>query len=114
MAPAITPRAQVRWAAAAVLLERRGDLNHALAEQRGFDDHLAGELHAGGAEVEALVGVDGERADAAVEVADGRVEEPAADEAEHRVAEISVQRRHGAGADAAAEAIAHDEIGAVA
>ena len=38
----------------------------------------------------------------------------AADEAEHRVAEIAVQERHGLGADAAAKAIAHHEVGAVA
>jgi hypothetical protein len=89
-----------------------GDLYDPLLHKRGFDDHFAGELHAGGAQVEAFVGVDGEGADAAVEVADGRAEEPAAEEAEHRVAEISVQRRHSAGTDAAAEAIAHHEFGA--
>ena len=75
VAPAVAPGFEVRRAAAAILLERGGDLGHLLAEQRGFDDHLAGELHAGGAEGEALVGVFAEGADAAVEVADGRVEE---------------------------------------
>ena len=114
MTPAVAPCAKVRGAAAAVFLERGRDLNHALAEQGGFDDHLAGELHAGSAEIEAFVGVDGEGADAAVEVADGRAEEPAAEEAEHGVAEIPVQRWHRAGAYASAEAIAHDEFGAVA
>ena len=41
-------------------------------------------------------------------------EEQPAEEAQHRVAEIAVQRRHGAGLDAAGEAIAHHQLGAVA
>ena len=34
------------------------------------------------------------------------------EEAEHRIAEIPMQGRHRSGADAAAKAIAHDELGA--
>src|SRR5215469_1288355 len=113
MTPAIAPRAQVWWTAAAVLLERSGDFDHALAEQRGLHDHFAGELHARGAKVEALVGVDGEGADAAMKVSDRRVEEPAAEKAEHGVAEVFVQWWHRAGADATAKAIAHDHVGSV-
>ena len=41
-------------------------------------------------------------------------EEQPAEKAQHRIAEIAVQRRHGAGLDAAREAIAHDQFGAVA
>ena len=40
--------------------------------------------------------------------------EQPADAAEHRIAEITVQERHGAGRDAALEAVAHDQIAAVA
>src|SRR6185312_10889068 len=114
MTPAIAPGAEVRRAAAPVLLEGRRNLDHTLAEQGRLDDHLAGELHASRPEVKSLVGVDREGADAAVEVADRRAEEPAAEEAEHWVAEILVQRRHGTGADAAAKAVAHDDLGAIA
>ncbi|KIT98664.1 hypothetical protein QU38_02930, partial [Staphylococcus aureus] len=49
-----------------------------------------------------------------MEIADRRAEEGAADQAEHRIAEIFVEHRHGAGRDAAFEAIAHHQLGAVA
>src|SRR6185369_6717532 len=43
-------------------------------------------------------------------VADGDSKEEPANEAEHRVAEIFMQRRHSSGLDLALEAVAHDEI----
>ena len=49
-----------------------------------------------------------------MEVADGGFEKPAAHEAEDRVAEVAMQERHGSGSDAAGEAVAHDEVGAIA
>src|ERR1700721_2658253 len=55
--PAVAPRAEMGWAAAAVRGEGGGDFGHAETGERGFDDHLAGELHAGGAEVEGEDGV---------------------------------------------------------
>ena len=51
-----------------------------------------------------------EAAQAAMEVADRAAEEQPAEPGQHGVAEIPVQRRHGAGRDAALEAVAHDEI----
>ena len=42
-----------------------------------------------------------------------RVEEPAAEKAQHRVAEIAVQSRHSARLDAAGEAIADHKLAAV-
>ena len=45
-----------------------------------------------------------------MEIAARAAEEQAADRAEHRVAEIAVQRRHGARRDAAEEPVAHDEL----
>ena len=48
-----------------------------------------------------------------MEVADAGTEEQAADQAEHGIAEVAVQKRHGAGRDAAGEAVAHDEVAAV-
>src|SRR5205823_3630103 len=50
--PAVAPGSQMGRAAAAIWREGGGDLGHAESGERGFDDHLAGELHAGGAEVE--------------------------------------------------------------
>jgi hypothetical protein len=39
------------------------------------------------------------------------MKQSAAKEAQHRVAEIAMQRRHGLGTDASTKAIAHDEVG---
>src|SRR5262249_34684332 len=72
------------------------------------------ELHAArpDVELEDLVAV--EPAQSAVDVAAGRAEEAAADQREHRVAEVPVQPRHRAALDAAAEAVADDEVVAAA
>ena len=75
-----------------------------------MNHHLAGKLHASGAEVEPQDGVPAESSDAAVKIASGDIEEEPADVTEDGVAEISVERGHGSGLDLAAEAVAHDEI----
>ena len=49
---------------------------------------------------------------ATVKIADAGAEEQAPDEAEHRIAQITMQQGHGARRDAALEAIAHHQIGA--
>jgi len=110
VAPAIAPRAKVRRAAASVGAKRRRDFGDTQTEERGLDDHFGGELHAGGAEFEAIVGVAGKSAKAAMEIADGTTEEEATDAGEDGVAEVAVFPRHGAGLDAAEEAVAHDEV----
>nr|BFE77248.1 hypothetical protein GCM10020092_105490 [Actinoplanes digitatis] len=111
VAPAVAPGAQVRCPAAAVRLERRRHLGHVVAVQRGPDDQLGRELHAGHAQVEVADAVAVEAADAAVEVADAlEPEEHPAQPGEHRVAQVAVQERHRALADAAAEPVAHDNV----
>src|SRR6201989_255470 len=110
MTPAVAPSAEVWGAAAAVGGEGSGNFGEAEVGERGFDDHLAGELHASGAEVEAENGVAAHGADATVEVTDGDAEEEAADEAEDGVAEVFMQRGHGSRFNLAAEAIADDEV----
>ena len=49
-----------------------------------------------------------------MEIPAGAVEQQAAERAEHRVAEIAVQRRHRSAMDHPGEAVAHDKLGAVA
>src|SRR5258708_8596897 len=44
-----------------------------------------------------------------MEVAHTRAEKEPTDEAQHRIAEVAVQRGHGAATDAALEAVAHHE-----
>src|SRR5690606_23268586 len=94
--------------------EGRGHLGDAELMQRRLDDHLARELHPRGAEPERVDGLLAEAADAAVKVAARCLEEQAPDESEDRVAEVLVKERHRARLDTAAEAVAHDEVVALA
>ena len=110
MPPAVAPGAQVGRARAQVRRERRRNLGDLQLAQGRLDDHLAGELHAGALQVERRQDLPAEAAQAAVEVADRAGEEQAADEAQHRVAEVAVQEGHRAVLDAAAEAVAHDQV----
>jgi len=48
-----------------------------------------------------------------MKIPDGRVKEPAAEEAEHRVAEIAMQRRHRPRGDATGKAVTHDQLPAL-
>ena len=80
------------------------------AGKRAAHHHLAGEFHARGVQVQAPDARGVEAAQAAMEIAEIDPEEQPAEIAQHRIAEIAVQRRHGAGLDAAPEAIAHDQF----
>ena len=114
MPPAVAPGAEVRRPGAAVGPQGGRDLGDAQAVQRRADDHLGGELHAGGSEAQPQHRLARDAAQAAVEVADvARVEEPA-DGGEHRVAEVAVLPGHRARLDAALEPVAHDEVEALA
>ena len=104
----------MRRAAATVGRERGGNFGKAHAHLGRLDDHLGGELHAGSLEIHAQEGVFREAADAAVEVAERGAEEQLADAGEDRVADVAILPGHGAGLDLAGEAIAHDEVIAVA
>src|SRR6185437_14700456 len=112
--PAVPPGVQVRRPAPAVLVQRGRHLGHALAGQGRLDHHLASELHPGRLQVERHHDVPAEPAQPAVEVADLAAEEQPADEAEHRVAQVLVQRRHGPRRDPAPEPVAHHQVRALA
>lgn len=73
--PPVAPGPQVGGAAAPVGAEGDRDLAGTQPVQRGLDDHLAGELHAGGPQVEPEDRVAVEPAQPAVEVADRAAEE---------------------------------------
>jgi len=112
--PPVAEAAKVGWPVAAVLAQRRRHLADAQARLRGIDDHLRGELHAGGAHVHPLPGVAAQGPHAAVEVADGHGVHDPRHPRQHRIAEIAVQVRHGTRIDAAQEAVAHHEVQAAA
>ena len=114
VAPAIAPGTQMRRTAAAILVQRGGDLGHAEAVHRGLDHHLGGELHAGGLQAAATDGLGIEAPQPAMEVTDADAEEQAPDPAQDRVAQIAMERRHGPGSDPALETVAHDQIHALA
>jgi len=104
----------MRRPGAAVRLQRGRHLLDAQAGQRSPHHHFAGELHSRGLEVQPADGFGVEAAQAAMEIAGADAEEQAAEIAEHRVAEITVQHRHGAGLDAAPETVAHHQLRPVA
>jgi len=108
--PPVAPAPQVRRARAAVGAQRDRHLAGTQPVQRGLDDHLARELHAGGAQVEPEDRLAVEPAQPAVEVADAAAEEHPPEERQHGVAEVAVQRGHGVARDPALEPVAHHEL----
>src|SRR5258708_32092476 len=90
--------------------EGDGDFGDAGADLGGLDDKLEGKLHTGAAQIQFAVERAPESSHAAVAVAYSRTEEKIHQPAQTGIAKISVQRRHGAGLDAAAKAIAHNEV----
>ena len=111
--PAVAKRAQVRRAAALVGVELDRHFADIEAGAIGVDDHLGRELHPRRSRVDPREGVRGEAAHAAMKIADRRAVEPTRNRGKHRIAEIAMQRRHGAGLDPAGKAIAHDQVGAL-
>ena len=113
MAPTIAPTAEVGRAGAAVFMERDRHFFDVESAQGGFDDHLAGEFHAGRAEVQFVKSFLGESTEAAVEIVGGAAEEESADECQSGVPDPAVLPRHGAGDDFSAtcwHTAAHDEV----
>src|SRR5258708_3498721 len=95
---------------ALVWAEGDGDFGDAGADLGGLDDKLEGKPHTGAAQIQFVVESAPESPHAAVAVAYSRAEEKIHQPAQTGIAKVSVQRRHGAGLDAAAKAIAHDEV----
>src|SRR5687768_2298487 len=99
----------MRNAVASVAMQRGGHFRDAPADERRLYDELAGELHSRGAEVERTNGSAIESAQSAMEIAHPGAKEKASDEAEHRIAEVAVQRGHRPPPDAALEPVAHHQ-----
>ena len=78
------------------------------AGQCRLDDHLARELHARGAQTQLQRRRAIDTAQATMEVTDAGGEKEAPGKAQHRIAEITMQERHGARPNAAAKAVADD------
>ena len=110
MPPAVAPASQMRRAGTAVGPQHRRHLGDAQAADRRLHHHFAGEFHPRRLQIERQDGAAVEAAQAAVEIAARAAEEDAADRRQHGVAEVAVQLRHGAGHDAALEAVAHDQL----
>src|ERR1700690_1477801 len=79
-------------------------------EQSRLDHHLGGKLHAESLEAQPVDRVFAEAPQAALKVTHGAVEEHPAQPAEAGIAEESMQERHGAGTNAALEAVTHYQI----
>ena len=112
MAPAIMPGAQMRRPAAAVRGERGRNLRDIHLQKRCLHDHLAGKFHPAGTQPHALIGSFAKAAHAAMKITARSTKEHPANRREHRIAKVTVQRRHRIRFDAAHEAVTHHQIGA--
>ena len=110
--PPVPPGAEMGWAGPTVPVQPGGHLGDAHTSEGGLHHHLAGELHAWRLEVEVDDRLTPEAPQSAVEVADVGVEEQPAEEGQRGVADVAVQRWHGAVVDAAGETVAHHQVGA--
>src|SRR5262245_52068808 len=108
--PAVAEAAQVRRPIAAVRMQHDRHFADPLPQERRLHDHLAGELHARRRELQAFIGIFAETPQPAMSVANRRVKEHVQDAGQHGVADIAMQPGHGAGLDAALEAVAHDQF----
>src|ERR1700731_2589422 len=101
MAPAVAEAAQVRWPVPPIRVQNYRHLADLLAVQARLDDHLAGELHPGGAQVQTAVRVSAERAQTAMGIANRAMKEEVQDAGENRIAYVTMQPGHRAGSNAA-------------
>jgi len=114
MPPPIAPRTQVWRPRAPVGRQRRRHLVDPIVGKRRAYDHLARELHPRRPQVQRPHAIAIEPAQAAVKVAGAHAKEQPPQKTQTRIAQIAVQRRHGAARDPALEAIAHHDVGACA
>ncbi len=110
MAPAVAEARQLALAAARVILDR--ELGDPQVLLRRPDDHLGGELHPGGPQVQPRQHVAAQGAHAAVGILDPGAEEQVEHAGEQRIADVAVQPGHRSGLDVV-HAVAHHELGAV-
>src|SRR5207249_4233763 len=87
-----------------IRMQRDRYLRDFFSIEAGLDDHFGGEFHPCASLIEAVLEVPGEAAQAAVNVMDRRLEPPARQAREHRIAQPAVEKRHCAGQDRAATA----------
>src|SRR5690242_11367171 len=107
MAPTVAPGAQVRRSAAAVRGEGGGHLSYLQTHEAGFDHHFAGKLHAGSAQAQCFVTGFAEAAQPAVILTALAMEKQPSHERQHRILQITVHERHGAGLNAPGKTVAH-------
>jgi len=86
------------------------DLRDARPDLRGFDDHLEREFHPRTSQVQAVVQTAGESPHPAVAVPDMNVKKCIEQTSETGIAEVFVERRHGARFDFAPESVAHHHV----
>src|SRR5262249_36127316 len=108
--PAVAEAAQVGRAVAAVRIKDYRDLADLLSVQARLDNHFTGEFHSGTGQPQPFITILTESAQAAVGVADRRVEEQVQDAGEPRIADVAVQPGHGPRPDAPPEAVAHHQV----
>ncbi len=114
VAPTIAPGSQMGGAVAPIGAQRSGHFTDRISGECRFGHHLGGELHAGTHQAQPEHRIPREAAQAAMKVADIDAEKRAAQPAQHRVAEVAMQRRHRSRCDAAFEPVPHHQVRALA
>src|SRR5882724_153994 len=114
MAPAVSPRSQVRRPASSILVEGGGYLADVHAKQRRLDDHLRGKLHTARLQIHAVERLARKPAHPAMEVADRSSKKHLPDSRKDGIADVPVLPRHRTRTNASLEAVAHDHVATLA
>src|SRR2546428_43184 len=106
--PTVAPAMQMRRPGAAGGRQYGGHLSDAHLAECCFDYHLAGELHSRSPQIELHNSRLAEAPESTMKVTTRTVKEESSNRREHRVSEITMQRRHRPPIDSAQKAISHD------
>src|SRR5581483_6344085 len=110
MPPPVPPGPEMRRVTASVGGQRCWNFCDLHSKQACLYDHFAGEFHAGRPKMHAIYGIFPKCPHSAVKVSALRAKKELANPRQHRISEISMERRHGAGLYPAAESVAHNKI----
>src|SRR5258706_14095363 len=94
MPPSVAPTSQVRRPIASSGRKRGRNFDNLHPKERRLHHHLAREFHPGSLQVHAAVRLHAEATQSAVEVSAGGMKTKASQKTQHRIAKVSVQKRH--------------------
>lgn len=110
MSPAIAPGPQLRRCSPAIGDQGGWHLGDAQPRQGRLDHHFAGELHACRSQPETENSLSSKAPQPTVKIAAGTGEKQPPQARQQRIAQVAMEKRHGTPGDAAAKAVAHDQL----